>query len=574
MALWKRATTVPAPVVVQPSQSFEGSEGAWSTFNVGVGTPLQYFHVLASTQSSETWVLDPLGCQPSDPTNCPQLRGAQPFNGQQSRGFLFNASNTYKQAGVYSLDLEKNLNYTGNGVYGYDVVALNGGNGSADGASLNGQVVASIASKDYFLGMFGLGIRPTSFSSSAASVPSFIQTIRANNLIPSLSYGFTAGAVYRNKQVFANLVLGGFDQSRFTNPNISFSFGAGDAAPLTIGVQSIVAENTLLGTASFTATTGGHLSVIDSSVPQLWLPKAICDQMEQALGLMYQPDSDLYLINDTMHARLSSLKPSFTFKFGNTQYDTGAANSTNIVVPYSAFDLKVGWPTYSTDQNYFPIRRATQNNQNTIGRALLQEAYIVVDHERRNFTIGQALFPDPLPEQRIVTIHPKGADTDDSKSLSGGAIAGIVVGAIAGILLLAAAIFWWMRRRKSQRTKAAELADTQKRMSEANGMDKNEHEYGDRTQTNSHAGTAELGSGRDHQISELAGGSAYAPDRKDAHGGRHSQLTELPSPVPVFEMMGDTPQRGHAGTYSSTPGSPYSRGPSPYNTESSPGGTR
>jgi hypothetical protein len=199
MPFWKRATTLPAPLVVQPSQSFEGADGAWSTFNVAVGTPGQSFHVLASTRSSETWVIDVEGCQTAagDPSNCPQLRGAQPFNGQQSQGFVNSASKTFELAGLYSLDLEQGLNYTGNGTYGYDVVALNGGNGSTDGISLEKQVVGSIATKDYFLGYFGLGIRPTSFSSSSVPVPSFMDTLKTRKLIPSLSYGFTAGAVYR-----------------------------------------------------------------------------------------------------------------------------------------------------------------------------------------------------------------------------------------------------------------------------------------------------------------------------------------------------------------------------------------
>lgn len=199
MSFRKRATTIPAPLVVQPSQSFEGADGAWSTFSIGVGTPAQPFHVLISTRSSETWVVDVQGCQAAagDPSNCPQLRGAQPFNGQQSQGFLNNASSTYELAGIYNLDLEKDLNYTGSGQYGYDIVSLNGGNGSTDGISLEKQVVGSIADKDYFLGYFGLGIRPTSFSSSSEPVPSFMSTLKSRKLIPSLSYGFTAGAVYR-----------------------------------------------------------------------------------------------------------------------------------------------------------------------------------------------------------------------------------------------------------------------------------------------------------------------------------------------------------------------------------------
>jgi hypothetical protein len=34
--LLKRATTIPAPLVVDPSQSFEGADGSWSTFTIAM----------------------------------------------------------------------------------------------------------------------------------------------------------------------------------------------------------------------------------------------------------------------------------------------------------------------------------------------------------------------------------------------------------------------------------------------------------------------------------------------------------------------------------------------------------
>ena len=200
MALRKRATVVPAPINVQPSQSFDGNDGQWSTFVVSVGTPPQNFRVLISTQSSETWVISPEGCTTTDVANCQTLRGGQPFNGQAPQGFLSGSSSTWQQAGIYTLDTEKTLNYSGNGLFGYDVVGINGGNSSSStgGISLPNKVVAAMPAKDYFLGIFGLGIRDTSFSSGAPDAPpSFMVTLKENNQIPSKSYGYTAGAPYR-----------------------------------------------------------------------------------------------------------------------------------------------------------------------------------------------------------------------------------------------------------------------------------------------------------------------------------------------------------------------------------------
>lgn len=44
-----RASTVPAPVVVPPSQSFEGNDGPWSSFTLQIGMVLDEAIALAST---------------------------------------------------------------------------------------------------------------------------------------------------------------------------------------------------------------------------------------------------------------------------------------------------------------------------------------------------------------------------------------------------------------------------------------------------------------------------------------------------------------------------------------------
>jgi hypothetical protein len=90
--------------------------------------------------------------------------------------------------------LEGNLNYTGNGDFGHDTVSL-GYNGGG-GPTLQDQVVAGIATPDFWLGSIGLDPEPSNFSTMNDPQPSYLAALRNQSLIPSLSWGYTAGAYY------------------------------------------------------------------------------------------------------------------------------------------------------------------------------------------------------------------------------------------------------------------------------------------------------------------------------------------------------------------------------------------
>lgn len=83
-------------------------------------------------------------------------------------------------------------------------------------------------------------------------------------LIPSFSFGYTAGAKYRLNGVFGSLTLGGFDAARFVTNNLTFPFAADDSRSLTIGFQSVIASKTLQGVLK--PLTNGAFFLIDSSV--------------------------------------------------------------------------------------------------------------------------------------------------------------------------------------------------------------------------------------------------------------------------------------------------------------------
>jgi len=455
-------TPTPEPYVVPPSQEFDGSDGDWSTFKVSVGTPGQDFRMLPSTKSGQTFVMWPGACLETDPQDCPSRRGIGVFDGAQSTGFLSNASSSWSSIGEYEVDLEQALNLTARAAFGFDTVSLGPAAESASNLALEGQVVAGVPDPAYFTGHIPLGVPESSFGGGNA-IDAFLPNLRNKTLIPSLSFAYTAGAKYRLKSVFGQLIIGGYDSTRF-EPNkddLSFAFSTNPSRLLTVGVGSITATNTLKGT--YSLSSGTHFSLIDSTVAHLWLPRDICDSFETAFGLTYDESTNLYLINSTMHDQVKARNPIVTIKLVNSLQDV-STNYTNIVLPYSAFDLQASWPYYPNATNYFPIRRAANDTQYTLGRTLLQEAYLVVDYERGNFTVAQNVWPDPLPAANVVTIQPSGASSSDSSSNSGlstAAIVGIAVG--GGVLILAVIIgfFFFWRRRRLIKNQKYELANTQ-----------------------------------------------------------------------------------------------------------------
>lgn len=253
-----------------------------------------------------------------------------------------------------------------------------------------------------------------------------------------------------------SLVLGGFDQARLSSAAISLPINASSSAqPFQVIIQSIVASQTLSGSIQSLqlSPTTAHL---DSATSQLWLPRETCDLFETAFGLSYDAETDLYLVNKTIHSRLVENDPYVTFAIGD-----GDAVSTNIALHYNSFDLNASIPIYNSSTPYFPLRRAANDTQHILGRAFLQESYWVVDWERLNFTIGSTIAQNKTSE--IVPILPvltgvsgpaepsaAPAPSPPHKKSNTGTIAGAVV-AVVIVLAMVAGIFYCLRRRRQQR---------------------------------------------------------------------------------------------------------------------------
>ena len=141
--------------------------------------------------------------------DCPSLRGGI---------FHSNASKTWIRQGEHALGIEENLSPSFHvaGYYGLDTVSL-GSDNSTKAPSLDSQIVAGVIANIHYTGMFGLRFSPTNLSRSASesdlsdSHPSYLTSLKTKNMIPSLSWAYTAGASYRKsdfRHCYRRVVIG------------------------------------------------------------------------------------------------------------------------------------------------------------------------------------------------------------------------------------------------------------------------------------------------------------------------------------------------------------------------------
>ncbi|KAF7880036.1 uncharacterized protein EAF02_007673 [Botrytis sinoallii] len=461
----KSKSVVPSPLVIPASQYFDGDDGEWSSLALRVGSPAQDVRVLVSTNSPQTLVVLPIGCTSAAispvPSGCANARGG-----------LFNnsLSNTWEDIGLFGINgngvgFQADLGYSQSADFGLDSIGLGYVSGT-NGPTLDNQTIGAIATASpFYTGIFGLGTQPLNFTTIGNySSESYFSSLWSQNLIPSLTWSYTAGAKYRLKAgQYAQLIFGGYDTSRFTPNSASFTLSSDINRDIVVAIQAI----TYSGTTQASLLQSPTYAFIESTDPNFWLPEAVCQEFEKVFGLSLD-NNGLYLINSTQYALLTSINPQVTFSLANSL--TGG-DIASIVLPFNAFALSASYPFVPNDTYYFPLRKSANESQNTLGRAFLQEAYLTVDYERGNFTVSQCSFVDGSSSEISTIISPtltnnsssmsqssSSADsTDPTKHLSIGIICGIAV-ALVAVLIIGALGGFYLFRRRNRRISTAEIA--------------------------------------------------------------------------------------------------------------------
>lgn len=276
----------------------------------------------------------------------------------------------------------------------------------------------------------------------------------------------------------SSLIFGGYDRNRFIEPALSCTLNPSEQP--SVAVQAITVSGN--ATATLLDASQARLFTIDSSTPYFWMPEDVCESFAKHLNLTYDESLRLYTYgSDSQLGKLNNANISFTFTLADS-VDSGHA--VNITIPFDAFHQKLTYPypnlprsALKSGLSYFPLRKLTNSTHYTLGRAFLQEAYLIVDYGRSNFSLSQARFEaDAVSNTDIVSISGITDSRDGgtgaggggggtnvilsqpSSGLNMGAKVGIGIGVGAAVLGVVAGVVATYLLFKVRRTKAEQCA--------------------------------------------------------------------------------------------------------------------
>ncbi|SPO06757.1 uncharacterized protein DNG_09451 [Cephalotrichum gorgonifer] len=350
------------------------------------------------------------------------------------------------------------------------------------------------------VGILGLGPNSERGESEASitrqDYPSILEQLKSDDEIGSASFGFHVGSAALDQP--GSLILGGYEKNRVIGqagvfklhslPIIPLSdvalgvetggspFNSADPISVYRGVPSATTDVPDLAR-EFGAKEGSAMVIANPAVPYLYLPPGTCEETAKHLPVTLDESLGVYLWNtsDPQFERIVTSPAYLAFIFSDQ-----SATTITIKVPFALLNLTLTEPLADRPTPYFPCQSVDPGYGFwMLGRAFLQAALMAVNFDSGLLFLAQA--PGPGLEQSVIQELPEGgegleglaeskfaeswaatwtplpgAEDDTRRKLSGGAIAGITVGAVAGVAVVAGVVFLLLRRRKAQGAKGQE----------------------------------------------------------------------------------------------------------------------
>ena len=176
----------------------DGNDGFWSSFTIAVGTPPQSVRLLVSTKLSDVWVI-------SESQSQDDYLATHNLAHKKVAGGLFKKklATTWQGTRLYENGQDqisdKNIAKVEIEDYGSDATRID----LADIPNINfdSRTIATVAKGNLDLGFLGINHRNPHLTLPRDGQVSFLESLKASGRIPSLSYGFSAGAWYRKALV-------------------------------------------------------------------------------------------------------------------------------------------------------------------------------------------------------------------------------------------------------------------------------------------------------------------------------------------------------------------------------------
>ncbi|KAK4224247.1 aspartic peptidase domain-containing protein [Podospora fimiseda] len=339
-----------------------------------------------------------------------------------------------------------------------------------------------------------------------------VEQMKNNGVVGSNSFGMHLGSVPLKQK--GSLVLGGYDTKRVVGPVGTFETQLG---MVLISLVDVVLGSELGGwpydtpqqdigglfngtddqwgidTVNVLRRKKGSIIVnVNPTVPGIYLPNTTCANIAKHLPVTFNASVGwygtwLWNTQDPAYKRIVNSPAYLGFVLSDT-----SANNITIKVPFKLLDLTLEEPYVDTPTQYLPCHdtRSYKSGAWELGRAFLQAAFYGANMDRNITFLAQA--PGPSGEQAVVrAIKPDdttiasqpesrfaeswkshwtileepladSASTDGAakdKKLGGRAIAGVVIGSLAGVGLISAAIWFFWRRRQQSLQKSSEIQD-------------------------------------------------------------------------------------------------------------------
>ncbi|KAK4164115.1 aspartic peptidase domain-containing protein [Cladorrhinum sp. PSN259] len=371
------------------------------------------------------------------------------------------------------------------------------------------------------VGMLGLGRPADGQLTMAAHLKGdglkgdgLIDQMKKNGIVGSNSFGMHLGSVSLRQK--GSLAVGGYDATRVVGPVGVFDmqFGTTMISLLDVVLGSEVGGwpydtpekdigGVFQGTDDKTGLElvqtlrrkkGSILVNINPAVPGIYMPNTTCANIAKHLPLTYNKTLGYYgyWLWDTKNPAYSRIVNSPAY-LGFVLSDSSATNIT-IKIPFKLLNLTLEDPIVETPTQYFPCHDSISYSTGAwdLGRAFLQAAFYGANYDRNVTFLAQA--PGPTGDQSVTqaikpedktlvskpasyfadswtphwTVLPGPKTESDTtnpadNSISGGSIAGIVVGTLAGVGLLGAAAWFLWKRKQQSSQKPTELEDEERK---------------------------------------------------------------------------------------------------------------